>query len=229
MSYAPPDRSSGALFFAANGEDDAEADGAQAKPKKGSIASQRDVSRLLRKGLKEKSGNLLVEGSSQPEEQIQHPHCRTDDLRGDGVFELRVGRNPGRRKKTSRTLRQGVGQRAARLVGRRAEPIGGRKPQPRHIRRPYAFSPLYRRCNPECAAKDESYGPEGETVGCLLLSTTINVHEVGHGPQALHHRHGAKQEKGVSTQQPGIGLSEDDAEACQDDSGRPASADRVGS
>jgi hypothetical protein len=50
-----------ALFFAASGEDDAEAYGAQADPKDGLIARRRNVSAMLWESLNDEPTDLLVE------------------------------------------------------------------------------------------------------------------------------------------------------------------------
>jgi hypothetical protein len=42
---------------------------------------------------------------------------------------------------------------------------------------------------PERATDDEPDGPEGQRVGGLPLRLPIGIHEIGHGPQPLHHRH----------------------------------------
>src|SRR5688572_9451420 len=50
-----------AVFFAASGEDDAESYGAQADPKDGLIAGQRNVSGLRWEGLEDEPTDVLVE------------------------------------------------------------------------------------------------------------------------------------------------------------------------
>src|ERR1044071_2888664 len=52
----------GALFFAAHGENDAQAHGAETHVEDGLIANQSDMSALLRERLENKPADLLVEG-----------------------------------------------------------------------------------------------------------------------------------------------------------------------
>src|SRR4026209_2073759 len=86
----------GPLFLAQCDQHDAEPHRPQAPPEQRLIALDRRVSVQLGKARQDQSADLLIDGATEPEEEVEDPHRGRDDLGWDRVLELRIGRNPGR-------------------------------------------------------------------------------------------------------------------------------------
>jgi hypothetical protein len=73
----------GSVFSTQGNEDDTEPHRTQAQPEHGLIGSDRRVSMQFWKTCQQQSADLLIDGTTEPEKEVEDPHGGGDHLGGD--------------------------------------------------------------------------------------------------------------------------------------------------